>query len=662
VRRTALVGIDTGGTFTDFLLVDGSRVEIFKVLSTPRDPSQAVIEGLGEARRRLGRPPSAVVHGFTVATNTLLTRRGARTALVTTEGFEDLLTIGRQERPDLYALVPRAPEPLVAAGRVVGAHERLGPTGRVEEVLEDSEAARVAKAIAKLRPQAVAVCLLHSYARPGHERRLVAALRRALPPGTPISMSAEVSREYREYERASTTAVNAYLSPTVRRYLGQLSRKVGPSLRVMQSNGGAVPPRAVSDRPVLSVLSGPAGGVLGAAGIGRRAGLPRVLTLDVGGTSTDVAVVPEEIRTTKEAVVGGVPLRIPMLELETVGAGGGSLARTDRGGALVVGPESAGADPGPACYGRGGGPTVTDAHVVLGRITPHGFAGGAMQLDLDAAWRVMAALGKELGYRERGGAKVAARRAARGVIEVANATIERALRLVSVARGHDVRRFALFAFGGAGALHVAELGRSLGVREMVVPQRAGVLSAWGLLMADEVHPLSRTVLWRSDGSSPARSQKVFAELEARARKLWGTGLEFRRSADLRYAGQSFEIEVPWSRPVDRAFHRAHADRYGYAREGQPVEIVNLNLEARRPGPRLPETRVKSGGRAKPRETIALDDGHSTRKARVFDREELGAGTRFRGPALVVEYGATAYLPPLFRLRVDGHGNLRITNR
>jgi N-methylhydantoinase A len=662
VSRLQLLGIDTGGTFTDFLMVDGERIDIFKVLSTPSDPSRAVIEGLAEARRRLGAAPTGVVHGFTVATNALLTRRGARAVLVTTGGFEDLLTIGRQERPDLYALVPEAPEPLIPPRRVVGVSERLGPSGRVERALTDTEVKRVARAVARLDPEAVAICLLHSYADPRHERKLAAAIKKAVPAGTPISVSSQVSREYREFERASTTAVNAYLSPIVREYLDRLSRAVGPSLRVMQSNGGAVPPRAVVERPVLSVLSGPAGGVLGAAEIGRRAGLPRVITLDVGGTSTDVAVVPGELRTSKETVIGGNPLRIPMLELETVGAGGGSLARADRGGALVVGPESAGADPGPACYGRNGGPTVTDAHVVLGRIVPHLFAGGSMQLDTDAAWRVMADLGKDLGFRERGGAKANARRAARGVIEVANATIEHALRVVSVARGHDVRRFALFAFGGAGALHVAELGRSLGVREIVVPPRAGVLSAWGLLVADEVHPYSMTVLWRLDTAVVTRAEKIFAELEGQAQRQWGAGLSFRRSADLRYAGQSFEIEVPWSKRVDSTFHRAHAERYGYCREGQPIEIVNLNLEARRPGPKLPENKVSGSRKAVAVETIQLDTSSAVKRSSVYERETMGPGARIKGPALIVEYGATTYLPAAFDLRVDGQGNLRITYR
>lgn len=660
-RGPALLGVDTGGTFTDFLLVTGRGVEAFKIPSTPEDPARAFLAGLAEADRRLKGAPRLLTHGFTVATNALLTRRGARVALVTTRGFEDLLAIGRQTRPDLYALAPRAPEPLVPRGRVVAAHERLGPHGRVEHALSAGEVRRVARAVARLGPRAVAVCLLHSYANPVHERRLGRALRAALP-GIPISLSAEVAREYREYERASTTVVNAYLAPIVRSYLGRLGRAAGPGLRVMQSNGGAVPARAAADRPVLCVLSGPAGGVLGAARVARTAGLSRVLTLDVGGTSTDVSVVPGRVRTTKESVVADVPLRIPMLELATVGAGGGSLARVDPGGALAVGPQSAGADPGPACYGRGGGATVTDAHLVLGRIVPSLFLDGSMALDEDASWRAMERLGRALGVSSGASAGARARLAARGVVTVANASIERALRVISVARGHDVRGFALVAFGGAGALHAVELGAALGVGEVLVPPRAGLLSAWGLLGADEVHPLSRTVLWTLDPSLASRSRLAFDELERRARRLWGARLAFRRSADLRYRGQSYEIEVPWSPSVSRVerdFHAAHRKLYGYARAGQPIEVVNLNLEATRPGPRLPSPSAARQPRAEPIASVSLDDGRRSRRAPVYRRETLGRGARILGPALIVEYGATTYLPPRFSLSVDRGGNLRI---
>jgi N-methylhydantoinase A len=650
-----LVGVDTGGTFTDFLIVSPRGVEAFKVPSTPRDPSRAFVTGLAEARRRLGREPERVAHGFTVATNTLLTRSGAPTALVTTEGFEDMLLIGRQTRPELYALAPRAPEPLAARARTVGARERLGPDGTVETALTAGEAGRVARAVARLRPRAVAVCLLHSYARGAHEQALARALRAALPDGVQVSLSSEVAGEYREFERASTTVLNAYLAPRVSDYLTRLERAAGSRLRVLQSNGGTVSAAALAARPVLSVLSGPAGGVLGAARVAAAVGLLDVLTLDVGGTSTDVAVHPGRPRVTKEAILDGVPIRVPMLEVETVGAGGGSLARVDAGGALAVGPESAGADPGPACYGKGGGPTVTDAHVVLGRIVPELFLDGGMALEVDASWRALESLARGLGFRGRD----AVRQAARGVVAVANTSIERALRVISVARGYDPRGFALVAFGGAGPLHAAELALGLGVREILVPPRAGLLSAWGLLGAEETHPLSRTVLWPLDDTAPPRLRRAFAALEREASRRFGRGLAYRRSLDVRYHGQSFEIEIPFVTNLARAFDEAHRQRYGYARPGRSIEIVNLNVEAHRPGPRLPSPRARRRPRPEPWGRVTLDTGARAVQAPVWRRERLGAGARLFGPCLVVEYGATTYVPPRFTSRVDERDNLRL---
>ncbi len=652
----AWVGVDTGGTFTDFVLVRGRHVEHFKLPSTPDDPARAVLAGLAEAERRLGRRPERVVHGFTVATNALLTRRGARTALVVTAGFEDLLTIGRQEREHLYDLTPALPEPLVPRARTVGVRERLGAGGATVIALGDREVARVVRAMRRLGPEAVAVCLLHSYAEPRHERRLRRALAEALPHAA-VAASCDVAREHREVERAATTVVSAFLTPVVKRYLASLTTALGDRLRVMQSNGGCASARAVAERPVLAVLSGPAGGVLGAAAVGRAAGAASVLSLDVGGTSTDVAHVHHRARTAKGAVVGGQPLLVPLLEMETVGAGGGSLARVDRGGGLVVGPESAGADPGPACYGRGGGPTVTDAQLVLGRMVPADFAGGALTLDEGAAWRALADLGTRLGLS--GSPKQRAVAAARGVVAVTSASIEHALRLVSVAKGHDPRQAALVAFGGAGGLFAAEVGAALAVREIIVPRRAGVLSAWGLLGAEEVHPLTRSVLQLLDGGAESRLAREFRALEREARRRWGRGFRFRRGADLRYRGQSFEIEVAWGPRLSGRFHAAHAARYGYARPDAAIEVVSLNLEAYRSAPARPvESQPAPSGRPVARRA-RLDDGRTSRLGTVLRRDELGAGFRARGPLLVTEPGATTYVPPRRLLRVDRHGHLRI---
>lgn len=648
--------MDTGGTFTDFVLVSGRRIEHFKVASTPRDPARAVLSGLAEAERRLGGRAERLVHGFTVATNALLARRGARTSLVTTAGFEDLLAIGRQERPALYDLSPRLAEPLAPRRRTVGARERLGAGGEVLLPLTPREVARVVREVARHAPEAVALCLLHSYANPRHERRLAAALRRALP-GAAVSASWEVAREHREVERASTTVLNAFLQPVVSRYLERLARARGERLLVMQSNGGCAGARQVAERPVLSLLSGPAGGVLGATAVGRRIGAAMVLSLDVGGTSTDAALVRGRPRTAKGVVVGGHPLLVPLLEMETVGAGGGSLARVDRGGALVVGPESAGADPGPACYGRGGGPTVTDAELVLGRLHPEGFAGGAISLAPEAAWGALADLGQRL--RLPGPMRARATAAARGVLAVATAAIEHALRLVSVARGHDPREATLVAFGGAGGLFAADVGAALAVRESVIPRRAGVLSAWGLLGADEVHPLTRSVLVPLGAGSQHVLERTLAEMRREARRRFGRQARLGASADLRYRGQSYEIEIAWGGSLEERFHRAHAARYGYARPGAPIEVVSLNLESRRSPPGGPSEIPGRGLAGPPRTRIPVDDGRRSRPGWLLRRAQLPPGFRATGPLVVLEDGATTYLPPGRALVVDHDGHLRL---
>ena len=673
------VGIDTGGTFTDFLVVADGRAFFFKVPSTPDDPARAFHQGLAIAARRLlalgvdvaAARPWDVAHGFTVATNALLARRGARVALVATEGFEDFLEIGRQNRSDLYALAPRRVPPLVPAGHTVGLRERLGPRGETLVPLTEAGLTRLAARVRRLRPEAVAVCLLHSYASPRHERRAGRALERALP-GVPVSLSHEVVRLYREVERGATTTVNAYVAPLVGGYLGRLAAPRRHALRIMQSNGGSAPVRAAARFPVHTVLSGPAGGVLGAHRIGSAVGLTDLLTLDIGGTSTDVSLVPGRLLTTRESEISGIPLAIPLLDVRTVGAGGGSIARVDAGGALAVGPASAGADPGPACYGRGGPATVTDAHVVLGRIVPEHFLDGGMALDPAASRRALAGLGRALGTDPV--------RAAHGVVAVANTTIERALRLISVERGYDVRGTALVAFGGAGPLHAVGLAHALGVLEVVVPVAAGVLSAWGLLGADETHHVSRTVLWtvKADGAWPtARLGAGFAALEREGLVRHGSALRwsFEAQLGLRYRGQSFELSVPVGsvaragRDVRRLFHEAHARRFGYARPGADLEIVQLELTLRRPGPKLPPLAPALRRRGAPPASrtaqalgmrpVSLSPGAAPRALPVHRREALREGFTALGPRLVVEYGATTFLPPGWRLVVDERANLRI---
>ncbi|MGH7723964.1 MAG: hydantoinase/oxoprolinase family protein [Candidatus Eiseniibacteriota bacterium] len=672
------VGIDTGGTFTDFLVVHpgpgGSF--LFKVPSTPDDPSRAFHQGLAIAARRLlalgvdvaRSRPWEVAHGFTVATNALLARRGARIALVTTAGFEDFLEIARQDRPELYALAPRRPPSLVPAGAALGLDERTGPGGEALVPLRPAALAAVVRRARRLRPEAVAVCLLHSYANPSNERRVGRALARAFP-GVPVSLSSDVVRMYREVERGSTTTVNAYVGPLVQRYLARLDAPRAHRLRIMQSNGGVARAREAARTPVHTVLSGPAGGVLGAHRIARAAGLSTILTLDIGGTSTDVALVPGRLLATRESEIGGVPLAIPILDVHTVGAGGGSIARVDAGGALAVGPSSAGADPGPACYGRGGPATVTDAQVVLGRILPGLFLDGAMPLDVAAATRALARLGRTLGTDVI--------TAARGVLGVANATIERALRVISVERGHDVRDAALVAFGGAGPLHACELAESLGVGEVLVPPGAGVLSAWGLLGADEMHDVTRTILLSVAPSErwPApRVRETFASLrrEITGRLVGaGAGWAFETACALRYRGQSFELLVPAGslaqagRDLRNEFHRAHERRFGYARPGESIEIVQCELTARRRGPSLPVQRAPARTRARDARlgstpVFARAGSGRPQRVPVLRREALGRDLAARGPLVIVEYGATTWVPAGWRVRMDTLGHLRLT--
>ena len=562
------IGIDTGGTFTDFVLWDGECCRTHKVRSTPADPARAILGGLQELR---GAGPAAgeIVHGSTVATNALLERKGARTAFVTTEGFEDLLVIGRQNRQQLYNFFAPAPSPLVSSELTFGLPERTLHDGSIHEALDPAAAEDLARTLYDLGIESVAVCLLHSYANGAHESCLAEILKNcgAGRQRLFISLSHEVLPEYREYERAATTLVNAYVSPLMGRYLGRLSEQLGEThLRVFQSNGGSISAEAAGRGAVHTVLSGPAGGVLGAAAVGRAAGFERLISFDMGGTSTDVSLYDGCFTYSTETTLGDFPIRVPMLDIHSVGAGGGSIAWLDSAGALRVGPHSAGAQPGPVCYGQGEQVTVTDANLVLGRIDPSRFLGGRMQLDVERCRHWMNRFAESLG--------VSAEQTARAIIDVANSNMERAIRKVSVERGHDPREFALLSFGGAGAQHACELAERLEIPAVVVPRHAGVLSALGMLVADCVRDYSQSILAR-----PAAG--VFAELELRAAEEFaGQGFAevvYERHVDLRYRGQSYEITVPW-RERD-TFHEAHRRLYGYDHQGREVEQVTARLKA-----------------------------------------------------------------------------------
>ena len=650
-----VLAVDTGGTFTDLLLLDGGRLQALKVPSTPADPADAVLGGV----RSLvgGGRPFLLLHGSTIATNALLERKGARVALVTNRGFEDVIEIGRQNRPQLYALVGHRLPPLVDREHRYGIAGRLGPDGGELEPLDPAElkdlAARVRGA------QALAVMLLHAYADPAHEDRVAEALG---PVGVPVSVSSALLPEYREYERVSTTVVNAYVAATVSGYLDRLARESGARLvRVMGSNGGAIPIERAAKEPVHTVLSGPAGGVVGALAWARRAGHDRIVSFDMGGTSTDVSLCPGRPLHTRELEIGGAPVAVPVIDIHTVGAGGGSLARVDPGGALRVGPVSAGADPGPISYGRGGtGVTVTDAHVWLGRLPVDALLGGERPLDRDAVEPALSALADALGG--------SLAETAEGVLAVADSAMERALRVISVERGYDTRDLALVAFGGAGGLHAAELAARIGAAHVLVPPHPGLLSAYGMLAAPLSREASRTVLIATDSTGwekgatevfTALSQSASAQLSdelLRSEPHLTPSVVTSRWVDARYRGQSFELSVPADQWVER-FHSAHRARYGYEQRQTPVEAVTLRAVASAPGPPLEIMAIAPAvGEPAVQPHRLWYSGEEIAVGRVW-RSELASGHRLDGPLLVAEYSATTWVPPGWTLEVDRWGIL-----
>jgi N-methylhydantoinase A len=592
------IGIDAGGTFTDFVIAkDDASVETFKIPSNPANPAAVILEGLRRAAAGRG---DEVVHGSTVATNALLERKGARTALVTTAGFEDVIQIGRQNREHLYVLSPPPKKRLANSELCFGVKERTHFDGVIATAPEMLR--QLKRKLASANVEAIAICFLHSYANPDNERIVREAIAGAAPY---ICCSHEVCPEFREYERTATTFLNAYVGPLMDRYLGRLESI--PKLWIMQSNGGVIRSREARRWPVRTLLSGPAGGVIGAIETARLSGFDRVLGFDMGGTSTDVSLSEGSARQTAEAYIDGIPVRVPMLDIQTVGAGGGSIARVDEGGLLRVGPESAGAVPGPACYGQGELPTVTDAHVVLGRIGTDQLLGGSMPIHADRAVAAIDRIAKAL--------KLTRRAAAEGIIRIANANMERAIRSVSVERGYDPREFALVAFGGCGGLHACEVAEDLGMTTVVVPEHAGVLSAMGMLMADRVRDYTAGVIGR---------EADFRVLEKQARKDMPKA-RLERYFDMRYIGQSYELTIP----EGASFHAAHQKMYGYSDESRATESVAIRVRAVETTPKIT---LQSRQRQKP----------------------------VIGPALIADYGATTWIPAGWRCRTDGAGNRVIT--
>ncbi len=758
------IAIDTGGTFTDCVWVERGRAQMLKVFSTPADPSQAIVEAL----QRIGRSMSLVLlHGTTVGTNTLLQRKGARVALVTTSGFEDAIEIGRQARPKLYDFFFDRVEPLVPAALRFGVEERTDGEGRILRAPSPAELKELAAKVEQADPESIAISLLFSFANPENERVVSASLGKL---GVPMSVSHVILPEFREYERTSTVVVNAYLQPVMQHYLENLERRsqslladspqglkpgdseqfggttgstppgvadlrssgvrggvpssghAGPgftddspgfrlaasgakaqSLRgsggtaqavpfpanihetsfslpkpksrlfVMQSSGGIAALASAAREPVRTVLSGPAGGVVGAAAMARHSGFERIISFDMGGTSTDVSLVDGEAHASSQSEVAGLPVSVPMLDIHSVGAGGGSLARFDAAGALRVGPESAGAEPGPICYGRGTQPTVTDANLLLGRLQAEHFLGGEFRLDLERTQRVV----REWLKAQR--STLTLEQFAAGVIRVVNATMEKAIRVVSIERGYDPREFALVAFGGAGGLHACELAESLGIPQVMVPALPGALSAFGILVSDVVKDYSRTVLWRASGKLPMQGLEAeFSALRRRAEKDcrgegWRGAFRYQRSVDVRYRGQGYELNVPVTRGLLDAFHREHQRRYGYSHPEREVELVTLRLRATMKSPQANLATGRAGtaapggpSRAKlggvPPERAPVFFGGKRVAASIYARHQLQPNRKYSGPAVVTEYSATTCVPPGRRFWLDRSGNLLITSR
>jgi N-methylhydantoinase A len=731
------IAIDTGGTFTDCVWIDPAtrRLRMLKVFSTPADPSQAIAEAIRQIVADGDHSELILLHGTTVGTNTLLERKGARTVLVTTAGFEDAIEIGRQTRPKLYDLFFDRVEPLVPKDLRFGVNERTAADGEILTAPTPEELRSLADRLAAARPQSIAICLLFSFANLTNEQAVAKVLK---PLAVPLSISHKILPEFREYERTSTVVINAYLQPVIQTYLENLQRRAKelteertrilqrvraiekkalraakahqrtrettrgttveerrfsaaksgnedgalapgidlesfPRIFVMQSSGGITALATAAREPVRTVLSGPAGGVVGAAATARASGFERIIAFDMGGTSTDVSLVEGEIKTANDAQIAGLPISVPMLDIHTVGAGGGSLARFDAAGVLRVGPESAGAGPGPICYGRGTQPTVTDANLLLGRLQPAEFLGGNFTLDLNRTRCVT----KE--WLKKNQSSLTLEKFAAGVIRVVNATMEKAIRVVSIERGRDPRQFALVAFGGAGGLHACALAEALSIPRVIIPAMPGALSALGILSSDVVKDYSRTVLWRVSKKIPQEElNREFVALEKTAaedfrREAWSGKIHHARSVDLRYRGQGYELNLPLTKNLLRDFEQEHQRRYGYTHPNREVEIVTLRLRGLIKSHKLNISTTHVGADAFVRRGRAKLDGHPSTQTSVFfdgkklpthlySRDELEPGRKYLGPAIITEYSATTVISPDRRFRVDQTANLIVNIR
>lgn len=659
--ESVLIGIDVGGTYTDCVLLSGEGLKVLKVPSTPETPSTGALRGI---RRLIREKDFEVIHGSTVGTNAILERKGSRTALIVTKGFKDLMQIGRQTRKELYGLTPEGQRPLVERSNLFEIDERIDYNGAVLKAAKPEEIKAIFDALSRKKVESVAVCLLFSFVNDIHERLIT--LR---GDSMNVSLSSDVLCEFREYERCSTTILNAYIAPLMKNYFDELAASLASlgarSLWIMQSNGGIFPVENACRKPVHTILSGPAAGVRGAYALARQAGFSGVITIDMGGTSTDVSLCEDSLPVTNEGSIDGHPVRIPILDITTIGAGGGSIAYIDEGGALKVGPESAGADPGPVCFGKGRRITVTDAHLILGRLPDRDFLDGARFLDVKRTREHFSSFTATMGSNIE--------EAAWGIIQVVQAQMEGALRLVSLQRGHDPRRFTLLAFGGAGPLHACELASALNIPKVLIPLYPGVLSALGMITAPHFMEFSKTMKMELLRLTPEKMKHIFGILRERAAREIGVDerlLECEYYVDMRYAGQSYDLTVPVTvfdtGSIAASFISIHHRRHGYERSDSEIEVVTFRLRAGQAREEPVFSREWAPGKSSSASHRKVWWAQGREPLREYDflllkRESLVPGASIKAPAIVLQYDCTTIIPPGWEGVIDTQGNMILEN-
>ncbi len=648
-----IIGVDTGGTFTDFIYKDDKGWKVFKTPSTPKNPAKAVLYGLEKIAKDKAKN---ITHGSTVATNTVLERKGAKTAFITNKNFEDILYIGRQNREKLYDLTYKRNRPLPEL--FLGIDCRIVSNGEIIKDIDDEDIKNTIKTLKENNIESVAVSFLFSFLNPEHEERIKGILEKNGFKN--VSISSKIIPEFREFERSSTTVINAYVMPKMKNYISYLEKNLSEKdkLRIMQSNGGVISIHTVKEEPVRTILSGPAGGVVGALKIGKLAGFEKLITFDMGGTSTDVSLIDNKLSITTESKIEGFPVKVPMIDVHTVGAGGGSIAYVDKGGALNVGPESAGADPGPICYGKGEKITVTDANLFLGRLIPDYFLGGNMKIYPERVTPYIENTAKKLGLTPV--------QFAEGIVEIANTKMEKALRVISIEKGYNPNEFVLFSFGGAGGFHSAFLAKMLGIKKVLVPQNPGILSAIGMLLSDIIKDYSLTVMLKEKNTNFETLKKLFEILEKKAfedfdkEEINKEKIIIERYVDIRYEGQSFELIIPFDKNYIKNFKNEYKRKYGYLVERES-EIVNIRIrvvaETEKPEfKKYPFISEKIDENAVLDEKEVIFEGKSY-KTKIYNREELQVGNKIKGSSVIVEYSSTTIIPPFASAYIDEYKNI-----